>query len=278
MKNSWLIFGSLLLGACATSGYQTRSVLDSPPDVPRKVRLEYVTFMDQSERGYCGPSSLSMALQAAGQSASPESLAEEIYSEKHGGSLQAELVATARKRGLLAVQIEGLANVLKEIAAGHPVILFENLGIRIWPKWHYSVAVGYDLDEQELILHTGHIANRSQSLNRFERGWKLAGYWGLVVLPVDELAEGAGELGNLQGALGLEQAGHVRDAEKVYTHVLQKWPNSLAARVALGNLAYARGDFAGAVKHLKQAVKAHPDSQAARHNLAVAIDIRNRKL
>lgn len=261
---------SLVLCACATTGVQTRAVLDSPPDIARRAELTEVPFIPQKEEGNCGPSSLAMVMRSAGKEISPEALAAEIYRADKKGSLQAELIVASRQRGLLAVQIDGLANLLKEIAAGHPVIVFENLGLSWWPKWHYSVAVGYDLDQQEVIRHSGDDAFTHQSLNHFERSWKLADYWGLVVLPATELAAGATEVAHLQGAVGLEGAGHVREAEKVYRNVLKKWPGSLGALVGLGNLAYQSGRFTDAAAYLKKAVKDHPDAPAAIHNLKVA--------
>jgi tetratricopeptide (TPR) repeat protein len=259
-----------LLSACATSGFQTRSVLESPPDVPKRMQLERVPFVEQTEKGYCGPSALAMAMRSAGEMITPEALVPEIYSAEKKGSLPAELISTSRRHGFLAVQIDGLAGLLKEVAAGHPVIVFENLGLSWWPTWHYSVVVGYDLNEQEIIRHSGSDAFKHQSLNYFERSWKLGDYWGLVVLPPTELAAGSGELGNLQGAVGLEKAGLPNEAEKVYRNVLKSWPGSLAALIGLGNLAYQSGDYHASVKYLRQAVKAHPEAMAAKHNLEIA--------
>jgi len=52
---------------------------------------------------------------------------------------------------MVAYQLEPrLEDVLREVAAGTPVIVLENYGFRIWPVWHYSVVVGYDLDAGEI--------------------------------------------------------------------------------------------------------------------------------
>jgi len=261
---------SLLLCACATTGVQTRALLDAPPDIAGRVELTQVPFIPQSKEGYCGPSSLAMVMRFARKDISVETLASEIYRADKKGSLQAELMAASRQRGLLAVQIDGLANLLKEIAAGHPVIVFENLGLSWLPQWHYSVVVGYDLDQQEVIRHSGDDAFTHQSLNHFERSWKLAEYWGLVVIPTTDLATGATEVAHLQGAVGLERAGHVREAEQVYWNILKRWPSSLGALIGLGNLTYQSGRYAEAAAHLKKAVKAHPEAPTAIHNLKVA--------
>ena len=72
--------------------------------------------------------------------------------------------------------------MLTEIAAGNPVIIFENLALSWLPQWHYALALGYDLQRQEIILHSGHDANFRWDLSKFERSWMLGDYWGLVVL------------------------------------------------------------------------------------------------
>jgi predicted Zn-dependent protease len=254
-----------------------RSVLRSPPpDVPPRARVESVPFVKQEENR-CGPSTLAMVLQWAGQPASPDELAPEVYTEDRKGSLPMQLVSAARRRGFLAIPISGARSLLQEIAAGHPVIVFENLGFSWLPKWHFSVVVGYDLEEQEVIQHSGETAFHRLSLNQFERGWKLGDYWGLVVLPPGSLARSAGELEHLQASVGLEQAGRAAEAERVYRNVLKRWPKSLAALIGLGNLAYGRGNLVEAVGHLRRAVKLHPESLAARHNLGVAENAARRK-
>ena len=98
----------------------------------------------------------------------------------------------------------------------------------------------------------------------------LADYWGLVVLPPGQIAEAAGELANLVAAAGLEQANHLAEAYLSYTKIIEKWPTSLGALIGLGNIAYQKKEFAASVSFLRRAVKAHPNSAVAWHNLAIA--------
>src|SRR5687768_13903322 len=164
------------LASCASVGVQTRAVLNSPPDIPPRAQIQNVPFENQTQ-GYCGPSALAMVMQWTGQTITVGEIAPEVYIDGQKGSLQTDLISASRRHGLLAVPIQGMEPLLKELAAGHPVIVFENLGFSWYPQWHYSVAIGYDLESQELIMHSGKTANKHLSLNHFERGWKLGDYW-----------------------------------------------------------------------------------------------------
>jgi hypothetical protein len=262
-------FSVLTLVACATVGEQTRSVVQSPPNVPKTAHIDSVPFINQ-KTGYCGPATLAMVLQSAGQVVSPDELAPEVYTDSKKGSLQADMISAGRRHGMLTVPIEGMVNLLKEVAAGHPVIVLQNLGLSWYPQWHYAVVLGYDLPAQELILNSGDEKEKHITLNYFEHGWKMARYWGLVVLPPSELSTTADELTQLQAAVGVEGAGRPDEARTIYAAVLKKWPQSLGALIGLGNISYQHKEYGQAVRYLELAVKFHPESTSARHNLAVA--------
>ncbi|MGE0762589.1 MAG: PA2778 family cysteine peptidase [Bdellovibrionales bacterium] len=269
LRSALVLMMPAFLVACATAGVQTRAVLKSPPDIAKSSQIENVPFVRQTE-AFCGPSTLTMAMQWAGHKVTLDEIGSEVFIDKKKGTLQTDMISASRRRGLVAVPLEGLVSLLKEVAAGHPVIVFENLGLSWYPQWHYSLVIGYDLNEQEVILHSGETPFKRISLNYFERGWKMADYWGLVVLPVSMTAATGDELAHLKAAVGLEQAGHTDAAEVAYQNILKRWPTSLAALIGLGNLAYNKKDFSRAVLHLQQAIKVHPDSTVARHNLSIA--------
>ena len=63
----------------------------------------------------------------------------------------ADVIALARRRGRLAIRVRRLSDILDEIAAGNPVVVFQNLGLAARPIWHFAVAFGYDLDEREIV-------------------------------------------------------------------------------------------------------------------------------
>lgn len=41
------------------------------------------------------------------------------------------------------------------LAAGHPVVVLQNLRLGRAARWHHAVAVGYDLRRHEVVLRSG---------------------------------------------------------------------------------------------------------------------------
>lgn len=264
-----LISAFLSLAACASLAPQTEEVLRSRPDVPPQERVKDIPFYGQSA-GYCGPSSLAMMMSWAGSNITPEQIAPEVYTPGKKGTLQMDLVSASRRHGLMAVPVETLGALITEVAHGRPVLVLQNLALSWYPKWHYAVVTGYDLSRQRVFLHSGNESNQKTDLRVFEHSWRLGDYWGLVILQPNELAASAGELPHMQAAAGLEQAGRLKEAELAYATILNRWPDSVGARIGLANIAYKNNNVRGAVKYLREAVKLDPRSQTARHNLSVA--------
>lgn len=261
-----IFFAALALSACASPTRQTRDLLRA--EMPPVRVLEATPFVSQA-KGDCGPAALSMAIQSAGRPVDYAALSAKVMTSTKG-SLPSDLTAAARREGLMAIRVEGLQSIAREINAGHPVVVFQNLGIGIWPRWHFALAVGYDLPQQQLVLHSGQQAFRREPLRFFERTWTLADEWALVVLEPKDLSVTAGELEHLKAASALEQLGFVREAGEAYESILSRWPDSLAGLIGAGNSRYALGQRADAIRFLRKASRLHPDSAVAKHNLDVA--------
>ena len=265
-----LIFIFAITG-CASKAIQTQQILSDRNSFPHSAIIEKVPFIDQSV-GYCGPATLTMAMQYAGHSVNVEDIAKQVYTPGFRGSLQTHMISASRRQGLNAISIHDLSSLLKEISAGNPVIIFENLGLSWIPQWHYALALGYDLQKQEVILHSGHDAYDRTDMSVFERSWMLGDYWGLVVLPAGKLAASAGEIAHATAAVGLEQSNMLTEAEVSYRAILRKWPTSLVALIGLSNLTFQKSQYQETVSLLKLATKNHPESDAAKHNLSIAED------
>jgi tetratricopeptide (TPR) repeat protein len=259
----------LIFSGCATTAPQTQAILRTPPNAPVAAIVSDVPFLDQTA-GHCGPATLTMAMQWAGHKTTVDEMSPKVMTPLHSGSLQQDLMSASRREGLLAVRIDGMEALIKEIAAGHPVIIFENLGLTWYQQWHYALVFGYNLGKEELIMHSGHEAAEHVDMRIFERSWKLSDYWGLVILQPGELSAAANELANMQAAAGLEQADRNDEAEHAYHGVLKRWPESLGGLMGLSNIAFKRKDFQASIDFLEQAQKTHPDSPALLHNLKVA--------
>ncbi len=267
---------ALLVGGCTTA-QQTRDLLDSPGDLPVRASVADVPFFAQ-EKYYCGPAATAMVLGWSGLPVTQEQMAEQVYTPGREGTLQPDVIAAMRRNGRLAVPVDNLRELLGEIAVGRPVLVFQNLALKFYPKWHYAVAKGYDLEAGELSMNTGIWENRPVALRTFEHTWRRGGYWGLVVLKPGELPIAADAAEVLREAAALERVRRPVDAAIAYEAILGRWPHNFAAWMGLGNARYALGDYTAAEAAWRAATIAETDNPApAWNNLAYALKAQGRK-
>lgn len=258
----------LLLSACGTT-QQIQALRSAPPaDLPVRAELTQVVFYPQQEH-QCGPAALAMALQHAGVNIEPQQLTSFVYLPEKQGSLQVEMQAAARRNGMVAYLLPPkLADVMAEIAAGNPVVVLQNLALSWYPVWHYAVVVGYDLRNEQIILRSGNDARQVLSFFTFEKTWARSNYWAMAVLPPGRLPQTATAETYIPGITALEHSSPESDAWPAYAAAMQRWPDSLVAKVAAGNYAYNRNKLNLAEQLFVEATQAHPDSVAAFNNLA----------
>lgn len=272
MKGTALYLWAVLFLAsgCATA-QQTRDLLADPGALPERAQVADVPFFPQ-EKYYCGPAATAMTLAWSGLPVTQEDMATQVYTPGREGTLQPDVIAAMRRNGRLAVPVDNLRELLGEIAAGRPVMVFQNLGLEIYPQWHFAVAIGYDLDAGELIMHTGTWGNRPVALRTFEHTWRRGGYWALVALRPGEMPIAAEEAEVVRAAAGLERVSRHADAAIAYEAILDRWPQSFAAWMGLGNARYAMKDLAGAEAAWRGAITADaPNAAPAWNNLAYVL-------
>jgi tetratricopeptide (TPR) repeat protein len=263
-----------LAGCAAPQASRLRSAIESGADRPRglpaRASIAGVPFFAQREYE-CGPAALAMAMQPAGVRVLPDTLLPEVWVPARQGSLQPEMLAAPRRRGLLSVRLgASLEDPLRALAGGLPVVVFQNLGLDAAPFWHYAVLIGYDLQRGTVVLHTGVEEASEQSIHPFERTWVRGGSWAMTVSHPDRLPDGAGEEAGARGVAGLERVDPAA-ARQGWTAVLACWPGNRTAALGLGNAAWAAGDKAGARAAWQAAVRRHPDFADAWNNLAHAL-------
>jgi tetratricopeptide (TPR) repeat protein len=236
--------------------------------LPRQVELTSVPFFPQKDY-QCGPASLAMAMSAAGAKVTPDQLKPEVYLPQRKGSLQVEMLASARRHGLLAYPLSPhLANLFAEVAGGTPVVVLQNLGLSWYPVWHYAVVVGYDLDRDLVVLRSGEESRQILPLSTFLRTWERSGFWAMLALPPDRLPASVSEQTYLSAAVALEEGGPLRAALTAYQTVIARWPENLTALIGVGNVHYALGNLADAEAVFRMATLRHPESAVAFNNLA----------
>lgn len=271
-----VISGLLLLGLTACSSIQTQNVVETPGQLPVRAEVGDVPFFPQ-QKYHCGPAALAMVLAWSGLPVTQDELVSEVYTPARQGTFRTDVLAAARRHGRLAVEVGNLRDLLSEIAAGSPVLVFQNLGLNWYPQWHYAVAIGYDLDSREITLHSGLDERRVVSLSVFERTWRRGDYWALVLLPPGQLPLSAEETPALKAAAGLERVERYTDAATAYAAIAAKWPQSFAARMGLGNSLYSIGDYAGAERAFLAAIRNDSKAAAAWNNLAYALAAQGRR-
>lgn len=258
----------LLGGALAGCAGSSRLALPATaPALPARTEIRDLAFFPEAAH-QCGPAALATVLSWSGLSATPDAVGKQVYSPALKGSLQPALVSSARRHGRIAYEIAGSDALWQEVAAGHPVIVLQNLGLSWNPVWHYAVVMGYDQPQQTIVLRSGQTARQSISYRLFDRTWARANRWGMVVLPPSQLPATAEERPFVAAVIGLEKARQWPAAITGYRTALARWPKSLAARMGIGNSYYAMGDLAAAELAFREAVSLHPEAGAACNNLA----------
>ncbi|MCU4677271.1 PA2778 family cysteine peptidase [Catenovulum sp. 2E275] len=183
VKKASIIAGFLLgLTACQTPPH-TQMLLQNPPNIAPQHIIADVPFYPQQDY-YCGPTTLAEVANFYGQNHTPEQIAPNTFVPERKGTLQIEMKAAARQLGFLAYTEQGdLTQLLSLVEQDIPVIVLQNNSIELMPKWHYAVVIGYDMQAQQVILHTGVTESHRLNFATFERTWARGQYWMLAMLP-----------------------------------------------------------------------------------------------
>lgn len=251
------------LAACAPAfdpGTQFRE------DIPARAKVDGVPLIQQAAY-YCGPTSLAMVMQWAGADVTPDAIADLAFSPAARGTYLADMIGSSRRLGQLAVRINSFDQLLSEIDASHPVIVFQNLGFGFAPVWHYGVVTGYDFDRDEVYLNSGQREQMVMPFAVFERTWARGEYWGLVVLPPDDLPVSVSQNDILSGGAALERVGQFEAAATLYETGAARWPENWLWSFGLANARYGLGDLHGARDALLQARAIEPMIPEIKANL-----------
>ncbi len=257
----------LLIAGCATA--PSRAVFEQQWSAqwPERVLLEQVPFFPQDDT-LCGPASLAMVAQAAGSRVMPETLTAQVYLPGRQGSLQVEMLAAARRQGMVPYLLRpSLAELVREVAAGEPVLVLQNLSLPFAPQWHYAVVVGYDRATQTVLLHSGTTPRLPMPLATFEHTWARSGRWAVRVAAPNRLPATA-EADRWAAAVAPLERVDPAAARVAWQSALARWPDHRISLLGLGNAAYAQGQRADAAAAYQAAAQTHPDFADAWNNLA----------
>jgi tetratricopeptide (TPR) repeat protein len=263
------VLAAALLSGCAAP--RVSELIDArPAGLPTRAEVRGVPFHPQ-EAYQCGPASLATVLQFAGKPVTPDALVPQVYVPARQGSLQAEMLAATRRQDLAAYPVApNLGALLRQVAAGTPAVVLQNLALEWVPQWHYAVVIGYDLEARTIALRSGTTRRLVLSLDTFERTWARSGHWAMLALEPDRLPAAADERTTVAALAALERSSPAA-ARRGYAAALARWPDNEAAGLGLGNASYALGDLQAAAAAYARVTERHPDAADAWNNLAQAL-------
>lgn len=277
MRRQALLFLVLAVVVAGCAGPARVGLLAGDGDATETILLDTVPFFPQDDY-QCGPAALAMVLAWSAVPVVPEDLTSAVYTPSAKGSLQSAMIAAARRHDRVAYLLDHPEALVQEIAAGHPVIVLQNLGLSWYPVWHYAVVIGFDPGRQAMILHSGTTSHKAISLKTFERTWARSGYWGLLALPPERLPAVAQERPTLRAITQLERLERWEIAAGAYQSALERWPNSLAAAMGLGVCRYRSGDLMAAEATFRAATIRFPRKGVVFNNLARVLMDQGRRI
>ncbi len=268
---NWLAAGLLCLVASGCSLPLQSQRLGEWEVARQSTELTATPFFPQ-ERYQCGPAALATVLSASGVAVSPDALRDQVYLPGREGSLQAEILAAARRHDRIPYPLQPqLEELLQELRDGHPILVLQNLGLSWAPRWHYAVVVGFDAEREEILLRSGTIQRHRMPVALFERTWRRGRYWAVRILRPGELPSAPDEQRYLSAVVPLEQLQKWKLTAEAYQAALIRWPDNLTAWMGLGNSHYADGELDAAIAAFRHAVALHPEAAVAYNNLAYAL-------
>lgn len=238
------------------------------PNIPLSADLSETPFFPQTEF-HCGPAALATLMGAEGASVSPAALSEHLFIPSVEGSLQVEMLAASRRQGYIPVRLSiEIQSLFDTVALGKPVLLLQNLATPGYPRWHYSVLVGYDISSNKLILRSGAKQRKVMSLRSFLRTWNWGQRWAIVLLQPGEMVETLSQQDYFEALVDIGQTDNLELAMLAYSGALSHWPDSEFLWTGVGSTAFQTGDLVESENAFRQLLKFHPDSVSGRNNLA----------
>jgi tetratricopeptide (TPR) repeat protein len=149
--------------------------------------------------------------------------------------------------------------------------VLQNLAFERAPVWHYAVVVGFNAEQNRMILRSGAQRRRLERPNRFLRSWRLADNWGFVAVRPGEIPASTTPDAYLRAVVGAHRM--LGDAGSAASDraALERWPNDPLVLFFAATHEQSTGQLASAGKLYRRVLAAEPSHPAARNNLATAL-------
>jgi tetratricopeptide (TPR) repeat protein len=254
-----------LMAACST----IPTAVSHYDSTLRPVELVDTPFFSQQQY-QCGPAALMTLLTASGVVTTLDAVTAQVYIPERQGSLQTEILAASRMAERIPYVLPpALSSIADELAAGRPVLVLLNLGVRWAPLWHYAVVVGLDAERKQIVLRSGTDERRIMRISVFLRTWRRSDYWAVTTLRPGELPADPGRYA--EAVAGLEQTGHFPPAREAWLAGRSQWPDDPVMQFGLANTEFALGNFAAAESLYSSMLNENISALMVRNNLAMTL-------
>ncbi len=253
---------ALALTACVAP--QARAL---PASTSPVTQVQDVAFYPQGD-GVSGAASLAIMLKHSERDLSPDFLAEKLREPSRQGDPAIALAGLAREQGRLVYPVAPeLAALLAALEQGYPVLVRQRSALPGSAR-HFAVVTGVDRQAGKLWLHAGQTPRLELSLAAFERSWRRADYWGVLVLDPARMPETLDAPVVIRELALMEQLGAVTDAQAGFLRAVLNWPEQKMAWLGLGAIALRQGDVPLAESTLRELVRRQPVYGPGLNNLA----------
>ncbi|WP_409522312.1 peptidase C39 family protein [Pseudomonas sp.] len=199
----WLVAGALLIGLSGCAG--TPAPL--PNDLAQRVEIGSVPFF-RGNAHHGGALALAAMLSQQGVSITPGLLDGPLRLPQELDRLDTSIPRVAHEYGMVVYPLDKrLDALLRQVAAGDPVLLRYQEGSSFWAEPRYAVMVGYDRYKQQVLLRAGMSRRLSMDFKAFEQAWAEQGRWAVLIQPPRRLPAQVDRARWLQAAEALARDG-----------------------------------------------------------------------
>jgi ABC-type bacteriocin/lantibiotic exporter with double-glycine peptidase domain len=178
----FIFIAAVVVAGCSSAAKSTFTPVSMPLAETGVLRLDVPVFPDRADQ--YGPAALAGVLRFWGNDVPMEALKQEIGRAATKGSLPVDLLLAAQGHGMSAQLLDGgLAQVKKELDAGHPLVALIDQGVSFLSAGHYLVVTGYDARRHGVFVNSDARKDAFMTEESFERQWERSDRWALLILP-----------------------------------------------------------------------------------------------
>ena len=206
------IRAALLLAGCAVvlAGC-AGNVAPEVKRLPERVELSGTFY--RGEANQSAPQVLASLLSQQGIVITPGLLEKPLRLPGAEDKLQQNLQNLAREYGMVVYPLDkNLPALLKQVAAGYPVMVRFSEGSAFWAEPRYAILSGYDRNKQKVLLRAGMNRRELMSFSAFESAFEKSGGWAILIQKPSQIPADVDRQRWLKAADELSQAGQENEA------------------------------------------------------------------